>query len=92
MLFRSSRGLGPGLVGALVAQGARVTVVARDADTLASVHAHHGVATLAADVADEWAAQRILTEIQPDILVLNAGAKPGMGRLDQMSWADFTVP
>ena len=87
-----SRGLGLGLVGALVAQGARVTVVARDADTLASIRAHHGVATLAADVADEWAAQRILTEIKPDILVLNAGAKPGMGRLDQMSWADFTVP
>jgi NAD(P)-dependent dehydrogenase (short-subunit alcohol dehydrogenase family) len=54
-----SRGLGLGLVEALVAHGARVTVVA---------------------------------EIRPDILALNAGATPRMGRLDQLSWADFTVP
>jgi NAD(P)-dependent dehydrogenase (short-subunit alcohol dehydrogenase family) len=34
-----SRGLGLGLVEALVAHGARVTVVARDADALESVRA-----------------------------------------------------
>jgi NAD(P)-dependent dehydrogenase (short-subunit alcohol dehydrogenase family) len=37
-----SRGLGPGLVEALVAHGARVTVVARDADALESVRARLG--------------------------------------------------
>jgi len=87
-----SRGLGLGLVEALVAHGASVTVVARDADALASVHARLGVATIAADVTDETAAHRILAEVRPDILVLNAGAKPRMGRLDQLSWADFTAP
>jgi NAD(P)-dependent dehydrogenase (short-subunit alcohol dehydrogenase family) len=87
-----SRGLGLGLVEALVAQGARVTVVARDALTLASVGARLGVATVSADVTDETAAHRILAEVRPDILVLNAGAKPRMGRLDQLSWADFTAP
>src|SRR5262249_56088552 len=50
-----------------------------------------GVATIAADVSDETAAHRIIAEVHPDILVLNAGAKPRMGRLDQMSWADFTA-
>ena len=40
---------------------------------------------------DETAAHRILAEVRPDILVLNAGAKPRMGRLDQVSWADFTA-
>jgi NAD(P)-dependent dehydrogenase (short-subunit alcohol dehydrogenase family) len=87
-----SRGLGLGLVEALVAQGARVTVVARGADALASVRARLGVATIAADVTDETAAHRILAEVRPDILALNAGAKPRMGRFDQLSWADFTVP
>ena len=86
-----SRGLGLGLVEALVAHGARVTVVARDADALASVRARLGVATISADVTDETAAHRILAEVRPDILALNAGAKPRMGRLDQMSWADFTA-
>ncbi|MBA2674630.1 SDR family NAD(P)-dependent oxidoreductase [Ramlibacter sp.] len=87
-----SRGLGLGLVEALVAQGARVTVVARDADTLAAVAERLGVATISADVTDEAAARRILAEVRPDILALNAGTPPRMGRLDQMSWADFSVP
>jgi NAD(P)-dependent dehydrogenase (short-subunit alcohol dehydrogenase family) len=87
-----SRGLGLGLVEALVAQGARVTVVARGADALESVRARLGVATISADVTDETAAHRIIAEVRPDILALNAGAKPPMGRLDQMSWADFTAP
>ena len=86
-----SRGLGLGLVEALVAQGARVTVVARDSDALKSVRARLGVATISADVTDESAAHRILAEVHPDILVLNAGATPRMGRLDQLIWADFTA-
>jgi len=86
-----SRGLGLGLVEALTAQGARVTVVARGADALESVRARLGVATISADVTDQAAARRIVAEVRPDILVLNAGAKPPMGRLDKMSWADFTA-
>jgi NAD(P)-dependent dehydrogenase (short-subunit alcohol dehydrogenase family) len=87
-----SRGLGLGLVEALVDQGARVTVVARDKDALASVKQRLGVAVQPADVTDEGAARRILAEVRPDILVLNAGATPPMGRLDQLSWADFSAP
>src|SRR5438132_5864286 len=86
-----SRGLGLGLVEALVAHGASVTVVARDIEALASVRARLGVATISADVTDESAAGRILGEGHPDMLVLNAGAKPRMGRWDQLSWADFTA-
>src|SRR5258706_16038540 len=86
-----SRGLGLGLVEALVAHGARVTVVARGADALPSVPARLGVATIAADGTDETAAPRLLAEGRPDILALNAGAKPRIGRLDQLSWADFTA-
>jgi NAD(P)-dependent dehydrogenase (short-subunit alcohol dehydrogenase family) len=86
-----SRGLGLGLVEALVAHGARVTVVARHADALESVRARLGVATISADVTDQTAANRILAEVRPDILMLNAGATPRMGRLDQLSWADFTT-
>jgi NAD(P)-dependent dehydrogenase (short-subunit alcohol dehydrogenase family) len=86
-----SRGLGLGLVEALVAHGAHVTVVARGADALNSVRARLGVATVSADVTDETAAQRILAEVRPDILVLNAGTPPRMARFDQTSWADFTA-
>jgi NAD(P)-dependent dehydrogenase (short-subunit alcohol dehydrogenase family) len=87
-----SRGLGLGLVEALVARGARVTVIARGADALASVRARLGVSTISADVTEETAVHRILTEVRPDILALNAGTTPRMGRLDQLSWADFSAP
>src|SRR5438874_484497 len=87
-----SRGLGLGLVEALVAHGARVTVVARAAEALESVRARLGVATISADVTDKAAAHRVLAEVRPDILALNAGTPPRMGRLDQLSWADFSAP
>ncbi|HVG46962.1 MAG TPA: SDR family oxidoreductase [Rubellimicrobium sp.] len=86
-----SRGLGLGLVEALVTEGARVTVVARGRDDLNAVRARLGVATIPADVTDETAAHRILEEVRPDILVLNAGATPPMARLDRITWADFTA-
>ena len=84
-----SRGLGLGLVEALVDQGAKVTVVARDADALAAVSARLGVATIPADVTDEAAAQRILAEVRPDILVLNAGAKPRDGSVGPAELGGF---
>jgi NAD(P)-dependent dehydrogenase (short-subunit alcohol dehydrogenase family) len=46
VVIGGSRGLGLGLVEALVAQGARVTVVARNSDALKSVRARLGVATI----------------------------------------------
>ena len=49
------------------------------------------MATICADVTDADAAARILGEVRPDILVLLAGATPRMGRLDELSWEDFSV-
>ncbi len=86
-----SRGLGLGLVEALVEEGAKVTVVARDRIALAAVEQRLGVAVIPADVTEKGVADRILADVRPDILALNAGATPRMGRLDQLSWADFTV-
>jgi NAD(P)-dependent dehydrogenase (short-subunit alcohol dehydrogenase family) len=86
-----SRGLGLGLVEALVDRGAKVTVVAREAAALAAVTQRLGVAVIAADVTDAGAAQRILAAVRPEVLVLNAGVTPRMGQLDQIGWADFSA-
>lgn len=86
-----SKGLGLGLVEALVSRGARVTVVARSEAALASVRDRLGVATARADVTDAAAAHRILSETRPQLLVLNAGAMPPMARLDRISWDDFNT-
>jgi NAD(P)-dependent dehydrogenase (short-subunit alcohol dehydrogenase family) len=86
-----SRGLGLGLVEALVAQGATVTVVARGVDALEAVRVRLGVDTVCADVTEAATAQRVLSDTRPDVLVLNAGAKPPMARLDTMCWHDFSA-
>ncbi|EHR71230.1 short-chain alcohol dehydrogenase like protein [Burkholderiales bacterium JOSHI_001] len=86
-----SKGLGLGLVEALVSRHAQVTVVARSENALASVRDRLGVATVRADVTDAAAAHRILSETRPQLLVLNAGATPPMARLDRISWDDFTA-
>lgn len=87
-----SRGLGLGLVEALAARGAKVTVVARDSDALKAFAGRAGIKTIAADVTDPVAAARIVGSTKPDILVLNAGAPPRMGPIDELSWEDFSAP
>jgi NAD(P)-dependent dehydrogenase (short-subunit alcohol dehydrogenase family) len=87
-----SRGLGLGLVEALARQQARITVVARGADALEAVRDRLKVDVLQADVTNESSARDILTRTRPDVLVLNAGSKPRMGSLDEISWEDFSAP
>jgi NAD(P)-dependent dehydrogenase (short-subunit alcohol dehydrogenase family) len=84
-----SRGIGLGIVEALVAQKARVTVVARDADRLAEVSQRLGVEVVRGDIADAGLARGVLSELRPSVLVLNAGATPPLGPLHELTWEDF---
>ncbi|KPG73260.1 short-chain dehydrogenase [Stenotrophomonas maltophilia] len=86
-----SRGLGLGIVEALVAKGAVVTVAARGQRDLEALADRLGVTVVLADVTDQRAAQRIVEDVRPDVLVLNAGVSPKMGRLDDLSWEDFSL-
>ncbi len=85
-----SRGLGLGLVEALVDKGAKVAVVARTEESLLLAKERLGIVAVAADITDKAAAIQILSNVRPDVLVLNAGATPNMGRIDEMSWSDFS--
>lgn len=85
-----SRGLGLGIVEALVAQKARVTVVARDPERLADVSSRLGVDIVRGDVADERVARDVLSLVRPTVLVLNAGTTPLMGPLHELTWESFT--
>jgi NAD(P)-dependent dehydrogenase (short-subunit alcohol dehydrogenase family) len=85
-----SRGIGRGIVEALTARGAKVTVVARTGGDLEDVAADLGAAAIAADITDPAAARKILSEVRPSILVLNAGTLPSMAALDELSWEEFS--
>lgn len=87
-----SSGLGLGVVEALVAHGAKVTVVARNAQRLAEVESRLAVTAAAGDVTDRALAVSLLREVRPAVLVLNAGAQPPLGPLHMQSWEDFSGP
>ncbi|HVJ03458.1 MAG TPA: SDR family oxidoreductase [Sphingomonas sp.] len=85
-----SRGLGLGIVEALVDRGANVTVVARSRHDLDAISRRLGVATISADITDRDVAMETLARLRPGVLILNAGAPPEMGRIDQLSWEAFS--
>ena len=87
-----SRGLGLGVVESLVARGAKVMVVARDAQRLAEVENRLGVVGAVGDATDRALATALLQEFRPTVLVLNAGAKPAMGPLHEQCWEGFSAP
>src|SRR5262249_59922692 len=80
-----SRGLGLGIVEALVDRGDQVTVVARDRARLAEVARRLGVATVAGDVVDQALAATVLREVRPEGLILNAGAAPAMAPIHEQT-------
>jgi NAD(P)-dependent dehydrogenase (short-subunit alcohol dehydrogenase family) len=85
-----SRGLGLGIVEALVARRANVTVVARDPGRLTEVQRRLGVGVAIGDVSDPDVAERVVREVKPTVLVLNAGASPALGRIDELTWEAFS--
>ena len=86
-----SRGLGRGVVEALVARGAEVTVVARDAASLEELKSRTGAAVIPGDAADPDLAMSVLSRVHPSVLVLNAGATPTMAPLQQQTWESFSA-
>ncbi len=85
-----SQGLGRGIVEVLAAEGASVWTIARDMGRLDRLKREvNGVQTRAADVTDPQVVSRALREIRPDILVLNAGARPANIPVHEQSWEQF---
>lgn len=85
-----SRGLGLGIVEALLARKAHVTVVARDEQRLRQVAERLGVDVVQGDVSDEAVARHVLESVRPTVLVLNAGAVPGLGPIHEQTWEGFS--
>jgi len=86
-----SRGLGLGIVEALVARKAEVVVVARDAARLAEVKRRLGVAVVAADATERATASSVIRDVRPAVLVLSAGVAPAMAPIHEQTWEDFSA-
>src|SRR5262245_63600496 len=92
VVIGGSSGVGKATVAALAARGARVTAVARDAEKLRALATEvgQGITTLAGDATDPALAERLFRELRPDLVVLAAGVRPHMGRVDEFDWETFS--
>lgn len=85
-----SRGLGRGIVEALIAKKMRVVALARDGARLEAAARETHSEYVVADVADALTAGRLLQEFRPDLLVLCAGALPLLRPFHLHTWETFS--
>ncbi len=90
LIVGGSRGLGLGVVEALAAHNANVTVIARDAARLTDLKARLGVSVIVGDATDPSLAESAIRKVRPSVLVLNAGATPVMSPLHKQTWESFS--
>ena len=88
----ASRGFGRGIATALVAAGAQVVGVARDAVPLKELESQlgKGFIPVAGDATDPGLATELIGRYRPRTLVLGAGAIPMMGPVHTHTWETFS--
>jgi NAD(P)-dependent dehydrogenase (short-subunit alcohol dehydrogenase family) len=84
-----SAGLGLAMVGALTDRGAKVIAIARDPTRLGAAR-DAGAQTIMGDATDAALINRAVSEIDPDVLILNAGARLPLAPIDQEGWDSFS--
>jgi NAD(P)-dependent dehydrogenase (short-subunit alcohol dehydrogenase family) len=89
----ASRGFGLAIAKALAAHGVHVVAVARSVGPLDQLKEELGdcVTVEVADVADPCLAGSLIARYRPQILVLNAGATPDPGSLQDQTWDNFSL-
>jgi NAD(P)-dependent dehydrogenase (short-subunit alcohol dehydrogenase family) len=89
----ASRGFGRAISVSLAGRGAHVVGVARDEELLAELKELLGDAFTPerAAVADATVAKRLIADYRPQTVVLNAGATPPVGSLQEQSWEMFST-
>ena len=92
VVIGGSRGVGRRIVEAAAREGAHVLAVARREGPLRQLADEiPGAKVLALDAADEGAPAKVFEALQPDILVVCAGAFPPAAPLHEQSWREFAV-
>ena len=92
VVIGGSRGVGRRIVEAAIRNRARVLAVAREELPLRQLAQEvAGTEVLSLDATDEGAPSKVFDVLQPDVLVLCAGAFPPVAPLHEQSWQEFAV-
>lgn len=93
LVVGASRGFGRAIARRLAAEGAQVTAIARNAEALEHLAAEQtGIQPMAGDASDPQLSRSAIADLQPDAVVLVAGATPKMQPLSEYEWDDFATP
>jgi len=92
IVIGASSGVGKATARSLLAEGVRVTAVARGAEGLDRLRAEcgEGLSTMQGDGSESAFADRLLRESRPDLVILAAGGAPRMGPLTEQTWESFS--
>jgi len=85
-----SAGIGLEIVRSLRAQGVEVTAIARN-DAKLDAARDAGARAIAGDATDAGLIGNAIDTVDPDILILNAGARLAAMTLDRQNWEDFSA-
>lgn len=92
VIIGGSRGVGRRIAEAAAAGGARVLAVARKEASLRQLAREvSGVEVMSLDATDEEAPSKVFDVLQPDILVVCAGAFPPAAPIHKQNWREFSV-
>jgi len=92
VVIGGSRGVGRQIVEAGRRNGARVLAVARQEQPLRQLAEDiAGTKVLALDATDEGAPAKVFAALEPDVLVLCAGAFPPAAPIHQQDWREFAI-
>jgi NAD(P)-dependent dehydrogenase (short-subunit alcohol dehydrogenase family) len=92
VVIGGSRGVGRQIVETAIRNGAHVLAVARQEAPLRQLaNEVSGIEILSLDATDEGAPSRVFEALQPNILVVCAGAFPPAAPIHEQSWRQFAV-
>jgi NAD(P)-dependent dehydrogenase (short-subunit alcohol dehydrogenase family) len=91
LVVGASRGFGRGIAEALAEAGADVYALSRTGAPSAVGASRGRVRTIAADATDPELPPRLLQELKPSVVVLNAGATPAVAPIQEHTWESFSA-
>jgi NAD(P)-dependent dehydrogenase (short-subunit alcohol dehydrogenase family) len=90
LITGATSGLGKAIVDELASEDFVITIVGRNKDKLALLKKPN-VHVVSGDVTHGFLMNMVVNDLKPQIMILNAGATPIMGSLEEQTWDSFNT-
>jgi NAD(P)-dependent dehydrogenase (short-subunit alcohol dehydrogenase family) len=90
LITGAGSGLGKAIVDELAAEDVVISIIGRNKEKLALVKKPN-VHVICGDVTNEFLINKVVSDLKPRIMILNAGATPVMASLEEQTWDSFTT-